>query len=89
MEKAIEMIRQHLGQDWKSYSQDEIKIVQNLLGKAWVYIERSTWDSFVFSKMTDRDMRAMIHIGHELELKKIDDKSALSEVTKILNHLAS
>ena len=89
VEKAVDMIRQHLGPDWKSFSQDEIKIVQYLLGNAWVYIERSTWDSFAFSKITDRDMRAIIYIGHELELKKIDEKKALIEVTKILNGLAS
>jgi hypothetical protein len=89
VEKAIEMIRQHLKEDWKSYSQDEIKIVQSLLGNAWVYIERSTWDSYAFSKITDRDMRTMIHIGHELELKKIDEKKALNDVTAILDHLIS
>jgi hypothetical protein len=89
VEKAIDLIRQHLGQDWKSFSQEEIRIVQNLLGNAWVYIERSTWDSFAFSKITDRDMRALIHIGHELELKKIDEKKALNDVTAILDHLIS
>jgi hypothetical protein len=89
VEKAIDMIRQHLGPEWKSFSQDEIRIVQNLLGNAWVYIERSTWESYAFSKMTDRDMRSLIHIGHELGLQKIDEKKALEEVTKILNRLVS
>lgn len=89
VEKAMDMIRHHLGPEWKSFSQDEIKIVQSLLGNAWVYIERSTWETYAFSKMSDRDMRALIHIGHELGLKKIDEKKALEEVTTILNRLAS
>lgn len=84
VETAIEKVRQNLGSDWDEFSQKEIQTLKEILGEAWVSIERSVWEQSAFTRLTRNDLENVIRIGMQVKDKKIREETAIEEIGKIL-----
>lgn len=88
VEKAIEKIRQNIGQDWKIYSANDINLLKYLLGESWISISRRTWDSFAFTRLSRENLDEIIRIGKDVKGKKRLENDAISDVVKILKEVS-
>lgn len=88
VEKALEKIRQNIGQDWKIYSANDIDLLKYLLGESWISISRRTWDSFAFTRLSRENLDEIIKIGKDVKKKKLLENDAISDVVKILEKVS-
>jgi len=84
VETAVAKIRQKLGSDMADFSQQDIQILNYILGEAWVSIERSVWEQSAFTRLTRNDLENIIRIGKEVKSKKIREETAIDEICRIL-----
>jgi hypothetical protein len=84
VETAVEKIRQSLGPEWKIFSQEDTKILTDILGEAWVSVERSVWENASFTRLTRQDVEEIIRIGHAVKTKTIREEAAINEICTIL-----
>jgi hypothetical protein len=84
VETAVAKIRQHLGSDWTTFSQQDIQTLNYILGEGWVSIERSVWEQSAFTRLTRNDLENIIRIGNEVKSKKIREETAIDEICRIL-----
>jgi hypothetical protein len=84
VETAVAKIRQKLGSDWTTFSQQDIQTLNYILGEAWVSIERSVWEQSAFTRLTRNDLENIIRIGNEVKSKKIREETAIDEICRIL-----
>ncbi len=84
VETAVGKIRQNLGSDWDAFSQQDIQILNYILGEAWVSIERSVWEQSAFTRLTRDDLETIIRIGNEVKGKKMREETAIDEIGRIL-----
>jgi hypothetical protein len=84
VEEAVDKIRQSLGNAWMSLPHGERKILQDLLGEAWVSIGRTEWGSYAFSRLNAEDLDRLIGIGDAWERKDIEESAAMEEVRMVL-----
>jgi hypothetical protein len=84
VETAVAKIRQKLGSDMAAFSQQDIQILNYILGEAWVSIERSVWEQSAFTRLTRNDLENIIRIGNEVKCKKIREETAIDEICRIL-----
>ena len=84
VEEVIAKLRTHLGSEWTSIPGSDREILIDLLGEAWVGIERSDWEKYAFSRLTRNDLEAMITIGMNLKARKTGKEAAMNDLTAIL-----
>ena len=84
VETAVAKIRQKLGSDWTEFTQQDIQTLNNILGEAWVSIERSVWEQCAFTRLTRNDLENIIRIGNQVKSKKIREETAIDEICRIL-----
>jgi hypothetical protein len=80
VEVALEKIRRTMPAEWKSFTSADIDVLKQILGEVWVCIKRSEWDSISFSKLTMKDLQAIIDIAHQVSRKEKPEKIAVDEV---------
>lgn len=84
VEQVIEKIRRNLGDEWKVFSQTDIERLKNILGDAWVFVERDVWEKITFSRLSRMDLFDLIVIGRESKEQEIDERTAVEKALKIL-----
>jgi hypothetical protein len=86
VEETVDKIRQSLGNAWMSLPHGERKILQDLLGEAWITIGRVEWGSYAFSRLKEEDLERLIGIGYAWERKEIEESAAIEEVRMVLGN---
>ena len=84
VEKAIGKIRQAHGSEWSLYSSSDIEALKQILGEAWVFIERDAWDSVAFTRLSGMDLRELIRIGKEVRDALISGKTGAEKSMPVL-----
>ncbi len=84
VEKATEKIRESLGADWKTFTDADIRMLERLLGEAWVSFDNALWEKIPFGRMGKEDMERIIDIGKFLDLDKAPKTQVLEELEKVL-----
>jgi hypothetical protein len=84
VETAVEKIRQSLGHEWTTFSQKDTKILTDILGEAWVSVERSVWEKSSFTRLTKKDVEEIIRIGNAVKNKTLREEAAINEICTIL-----
>jgi len=84
IEQALEKIRKNLGEEWRDFSAEEIELLKQALGDAWVFIERDVWEKIAFSRLSKRDAMDLIAIGRESQAKEIDQRVAVEKALRVL-----
>ena len=83
-EAAVEKIRRGCGTDWGSVSMEEISLLRELLGEAWVYTERSVWDKIAFSTISMGDLSQIIGIGRNIRERNVGVQTGMDQIVTIL-----
>ena len=84
VENAVKKIRRGLGEEWKHLSEDDVTVLERMLGECWVYIDRPVWEKIAFSKLSYSDIIAIVRIGNSAKGKDSTDTKAIEDVTAIL-----
>ncbi|OPY36933.1 MAG: hypothetical protein A4E35_01773 [Methanoregula sp. PtaU1.Bin051] len=83
-EGAIKKIKIGLGDEWKSFTKDEIHSLGLLLQCTWNVIDRKEWDKIPFGHLTKNDVRNILTIGREYVPGATTDRPVIDEIKKIL-----
>jgi len=84
VEKAIEKLRHNIGPEWKAFSQDDIHLLEWLLGAAWVSMDTKKWDRIPFDSMNKEDVTRLIEIGKFTDLTRASQQSVVEGLEKLL-----
>jgi hypothetical protein len=84
VETAIKMIQQGLGNEWKSYSEDDILLLGHLLQCTWNTIDQKIWEKILFANVTKSDVQKILAFGKGVGPGKNPDQAAVAEIKKIL-----
>jgi hypothetical protein len=84
VEKATGKIRESLGADWKSLSDAEIRMLERLLGEAWVHVAPELWEKIPFGNMTRGDVDRVLDIGKFLDLDTAPRTQVIDELRRVL-----
>jgi hypothetical protein len=88
-EEALEKARKSLGDGWKVFTLQDVKILRAMLGEAWVFTDRKVWESYSFARLTREDMDAILRIGWSVQRKEISETDAAKEVSGVLRKVSS
>jgi hypothetical protein len=83
-EEALEKVRKSLGDGWKRFTLQEVKILRTILGETWVFTDRKLWESFSFARLTRDDLDAILQFGRLVERREMNEPDAAREVGGIL-----
>jgi hypothetical protein len=84
VERIIEKIRTNIGPEWKSFTGDEIHLLERLLSAAWANMEQSAWEKIDFSRVSKDDIRRILDVGKYMDLDKTPQHTIVEEIGKIL-----
>jgi hypothetical protein len=84
VENAIKLIQQGLGNEWKSFSEDEILLLGHLLQCTWNKIDQKIWDKILFTNVTKTDVEKILAYGKGVGPGKNPEPAAVAEIKKIL-----
>lgn len=88
VENAIKKIHHGIGEDWKLFTEHDIKVLERMLGECWVYMDAGAWDKIAFSQLKYSDVMQIIRIGNSSKDKDSTDTKSISDVTAILTGTA-
>jgi len=84
VERAIKKVKQGMGVEWKSFTQDEIQVLGHLLQCTWNVIDQKIWDDISFGKLKKGDVQRILSFGEGVGPNKSPDKTVVEEIKKIL-----
>jgi hypothetical protein len=84
VERAIKKIKESMGPEWKSFTQDEIQVLGHLLQCTWNVIDQKVWDDISFGKLKKGDVQKILSFGEGVGPNKSPDKTVVEEIKKIL-----
>jgi hypothetical protein len=84
VERSIGMVRQNLGNEWKSFSGEDIHMLERLIGDVWVGFDRTLWEKIPFGRMTKGDVEHILDIVKFLDMDKTPRTEVLARVQKVL-----
>ena len=84
VEHIIEMMRQNMGADWKSYTDEDIHLLERLIGDAWVGFDKTLWEGIPFGRMTREDINKLLDIGKFMDLDKTPKTQIMENVKSVL-----
>ncbi len=88
VEKALDKIRQNIGQDWKIYSAKDIDLLKYLLGESWVSLDRRKWEGFTFTRLQKNHLDEIIRMAKEVKKKERQENEAVMDVIGILSSVS-
>jgi hypothetical protein len=83
VERAVNKVRETIGYDWRSFSENDVRLLGRMLGEAWVNMEQGKWDRIAFARMTIDDVRKILLLGKNLEPNKSLDRADMEKLKKI------
>lgn len=84
VESAIKKIKAGIGSEWRSFTQDEIRILGHLLQCTWNTIERNTWEKIPFGKISRNDVRMLLSHGEGISPGRNPSPESVLEVKNFL-----
>jgi hypothetical protein len=84
VERTTEMLRESLGSDWKSFTDADIHLLEQLIGDVWVGFDKVLWEKIRFDLMKKDDVDRLLTIGKYMVMDKTPKTQVRDEVQKIL-----
>lgn len=84
VEEAIKKIKQGVGQDWSSFTIEDIDLLGHLLQCTWNVIDQKIWDNLPFSNMKAQDVRKILSYGEGVGPGRNPGTDEVAEIKKIL-----
>jgi hypothetical protein len=84
VETAIEKIRHNPKAGLSTFSPQDIKTLNYILGEAWVSVGREIWEQSSFTRLTRKDLEEIISIGNDVNNKKLREETGVNKICGIL-----
>ncbi len=84
VERAMKMIQQGIGAEWKSFSEDDINLLSHLLQCTWNVIDQRVWDKILFANVKTDDVRQILSYGEGVRPGVNPTPAAVEAIRKIL-----
>ncbi len=84
VEQAMKVMQQGVGPEWRTLSEDEIRLLGHLLQCTWNRIDAKDWDRILFGKVSMRIIREILSFGEGVEAGKKPAPEAVAEIKKWL-----
>jgi len=84
VETALEKIRHNPVSGLGSFSNDDLKTLNYILGEAWVSVGRQIWEQSSFTRLNRQDLEEMIQIGNDVKNNKVRETEGVTKVCRIL-----
>jgi hypothetical protein len=84
VEMAIEKIRHNPGSGLSTFSPQDIKTLNYILGETWVSAGRQIWEQSSFTRLTRKDLEEIISIGNDVNSKKLREETGINTICGIL-----
>jgi hypothetical protein len=84
VEQVILKVRDTIGADWKSFTQEEVRLFERLLGMGWTHMEKAKWEKIPFATMTKEDVKRILAIARCIDIEKASQQMVVEKVEKAL-----
>jgi hypothetical protein len=84
VERAIKHMQQGTGPEWKSFSEEDIRLLSHLLQCTWNVIDQDRWDKIPFASIKTGDVRQILSYGEGVRPRRNPTPEAVEEIKKIL-----
>jgi len=84
VERAVKLIQQGLGPEWKSYPGEKMVILGHLLQCTWNTIDQDIWEKIPFAHAKKSDIDLILSFGEGVRPGKNPTREAVGEIKKIL-----
>ena len=84
VERAIKLIQQGLGTEWKSYTGEKIVLLGHLLQCTWNTIDQEIWEKIPFAHAKKSDVDKILSFGAGVRPGKNPTQEEVGEIRKIL-----
>ena len=88
VERAIKLMQQGIGTDWKSLSEDDIRLLSHLMQCTWNLVEQKQWEKIPFGSTTVTDVRKILSFGEGVMLGKNPNQDSVEGIREILFKLS-
>ena len=87
VERMTAKIRHHLGRDWLRLREDEIELLEMLLGECWAFFDFARWDQINISAITFDRIENILETGRAMTRGKKSPHSCYLEIGELLRAL--
>jgi hypothetical protein len=84
VERAIELLRHNLGADWKTLTDADILLLEQLIGDVWVGFDRKLWEKIPFDRMTRGEVDTVLAAGKNMIIDKTPKSQVIDQVRNVL-----
>jgi len=84
VERAIKLMQQGTGPEWKSFSEEDILLLSHLLQCTWNVIDQNIWDNIPFASIKIGGVRQILSYGEGVGPRRNPAPEAVEEIKKIL-----
>ncbi len=84
VERAMKLMQQGIGSEWKSFSEDDINLLSHLLQCTWNVIDQGVWDKITFASVKTGDVRQILSYGEGVRPGRNPKPEAVEAIRKIL-----
>lgn len=84
VERAVKLIQQGLGPEWKSYPEEKILLLGHLLQCTWNKVDQDAWEKIPFAHATKAEIDRILSYGDGVRPGKNPTPEAVGEIRKIL-----
>jgi hypothetical protein len=84
VERAMKLMQQGIGQEWKSLSEEDIGLLSHLLQCTWNVIDQGIWDKIPFANTKAGDVRQILSHGEGVRPGRNPKPEAVVEIKKVL-----
>ena len=84
VEHAVKLIRDALGPEWRSLTEEEIAILGHVLQCTWNRIDQKQWEAIPFGKTDMSAVRTILSLGEGVRPGHDPSPEAVAQVREIL-----
>lgn len=87
VERVIGKIRYHLGRNWVRFRDDEIQLLEKVLGECWAVSDFQEWEAINFAAITYDHVYQIIDLARQMNKGKKPPHVCYIEVRELLHGL--
>lgn len=88
VEHAIRLIQQGMGKEWRSFSEEDVRILSHLLQCTWNVIAQDRWGEIPFGNLTADQVRQILSYGEGVRPGRNPSPESVETIRTILMGLS-
>jgi len=88
VERAVQLTRHGLADQWETLTEDEIEELEWVFGELWSYVSHQKWDGLPFGHLTIRDIIKILTLGSQLRRHTRPGVELLRDIDGVIEQYA-